>query len=111
MAIPLRPTTTRRPPVDRPRPGVPQHIRRRRARFAVAIILLLAVTIGAIGWWLGSGRWTTVPSLTGKQENTAIGLLQEAGLDPSCCTRTWNILHGHPQVTLDNTRVMGQCRV
>ena len=26
--------------------------------FAVAIVLLLAITIGAIGWWLGSGRWT-----------------------------------------------------
>src|SRR4051795_4569425 len=28
--------------VDRPRPGVPPHIRRRRARFAIAIVLLLA---------------------------------------------------------------------
>ena len=52
----------RRPAVDRARPGVPPHIRRRRARFALAIVLLLAITIGAIGWWLGSGRWTEVPS-------------------------------------------------
>jgi serine/threonine-protein kinase len=74
----------------RPRPGVPDHIRRRRTRLAVAVVLLLAVTIGAVGWWLGSGRWTTVPKLIGKQEDTAIGLLQEAGLDPSCCTRTFD---------------------
>jgi beta-lactam-binding protein with PASTA domain len=64
------------------RPGVPQHIRRRRARFAVAVVLLLAVTIGAVAWWLGTGRWTDVPDLVGKDQDTAIGLLQEAGLDP-----------------------------
>lgn len=72
----------RRPGVDRIRPGVPQHIRRRRARLAVALVLLLAVTIGAIGWWLGSGRWTDVPALVGKSREAAVDLLQEAGLDP-----------------------------
>jgi serine/threonine-protein kinase len=79
----------RRPGV-RARPGVPQHIRRRRTRLIVAIILLLAVTIGAVGWWLGSGRWTVVPDLVGKPQNTAIGLLQEAGLDPDCCGSEWS---------------------
>ncbi|MFQ1001014.1 Stk1 family PASTA domain-containing Ser/Thr kinase [Modestobacter sp. SSW1-42] len=64
------------------RPGVPQHIRRRRARFAVTLVLLLAVTIGAVAWWLATGRWTDVPDLVGKDRDTAIGLLQEAGLDP-----------------------------
>ncbi|UOY02959.1 Stk1 family PASTA domain-containing Ser/Thr kinase [Blastococcus sp. PRF04-17] len=80
----------RRPALDRPRPGVPQHIRRRRARFAVAIILLLAITIGAIGWWLGSGRWTTIPELVGKEQGAAIDLLQGAGLDPDCCEQVWS---------------------
>src|SRR3954463_1381270 len=70
-----------RPPAARP--GVPPHIRRRRARFAITLILLLAITIGAIGWWLGSGRWTDVPDLNGKDKDTAIGMLQEAGLDPA----------------------------
>jgi serine/threonine-protein kinase len=74
-----------RPPVQRTRPGLPQHIRRRRARLAVAIVLLLAITIGAVGWWLGSGRWTAIPDLLGKEQNAAIDLLQEAGLDPDCC--------------------------
>ncbi|MGK5171345.1 Stk1 family PASTA domain-containing Ser/Thr kinase [Geodermatophilus sp. CPCC 205761] len=75
----------RRPPLEQRRPGVPQHIRRRRARFAVAVVLLLAITIGAVGWWLGSGRWTTVPQLVGKEQAAAIDLLQEAGLTPDCC--------------------------
>ncbi len=72
----------RRPGVDRARPGVPQHIRRRRARFAVALVLLLAITVGAIGWWLGSGRWTDVPDLVGKSREAAVDSLQDAGLDP-----------------------------
>jgi eukaryotic-like serine/threonine-protein kinase len=75
----------RRPALERPRPGVPPHIRRRRARLAVALVLLTAITIGAVGWWLGSGRWTTVPQLAGREQATAIDLLQEAGLDPDCC--------------------------
>jgi serine/threonine-protein kinase len=87
------PTTNvngRRPSVDRPRPGVPEHIRRRRTRFAIAVILLLVVTIGAIGWWLGSGRWTQIPDLIGQDQNAAIDLLQQAGLDPDCCEKVWS---------------------
>ncbi|WNV77308.1 Stk1 family PASTA domain-containing Ser/Thr kinase [Geodermatophilus sp. DSM 44513] len=67
------------------RAGVPRRVRRRRARLAVAVVLLTAVTIGAVGWWLGSGRWTTVPQLAGREQAAAIDLLQEAGLRPDCC--------------------------
>jgi serine/threonine-protein kinase len=80
----------RRPPPERPRPGVPDHIRRRRARFAIAIVLLLAVTIGAVSWWLGSGRWTEVPDLAGLERDDAIAVLQEAGLDPSPIEEQWS---------------------
>jgi len=80
----------RRPAVERARPGVPDHIRRRRARFAVALVALLTVTIGAIGWWLGEGRWTKVPELIGQDQNAAIDLLQAAGLDPDCCEKVWS---------------------
>jgi serine/threonine-protein kinase len=79
-----------RRPTLRPVGAVPEHIRRRRIRLVVAVVLLLAVTVGAVGWWMGSGRWTTVPSLTGRQEKTAIGLVQEAGLDPACCVRVFS---------------------
>ena len=74
-----------RPMPSRPLVGPPPHIRRRRARFAMAIVLLLAITIGAIGWWLGSGRYTEIPKLTGQEQAAAIDLLQGAGLDPDCC--------------------------
>jgi serine/threonine-protein kinase len=49
----------------------------------MTILLLLAITAGAIGWWLGSGRWTDVPALVGQSQESAIGRLQEAGLDPA----------------------------
>ncbi len=69
-----------RPTPPRPRPGVPDSVRRRRARLAVAVVLLLAITAGSVGWWFGSGRWTTVPPLAGLDREAAIGQLQEAGL-------------------------------
>jgi serine/threonine-protein kinase len=79
-----------RPSPPRPRPGVPEHIRRRRTRLAVAVVLLLAITVGAVGWWLGSGRWTSVPDLVGLDRDAAIGQLQEAGLDPDCCEEVFD---------------------
>ncbi|SEO98110.1 serine/threonine protein kinase [Trujillonella endophytica] len=79
-----------RPTPPRPRPGVPDHIRRRRTRLALAVVLLLAITVGAVGWWLGSGRWTTVPQLVGLDRDAAIGELQEAGLDPDCCEEVFS---------------------
>ncbi|RBY95579.1 Stk1 family PASTA domain-containing Ser/Thr kinase [Blastococcus sp. TF02-8] len=80
----------RRPAPARPRPGVPEHIRRRRSRLLIAVVLLLAVTIGAVGWWMGSGRWTDVPSVAGKQEAAAVDLLQDAGLDPQQPVGEWS---------------------
>ncbi len=71
-----------RRPAPLHRTGVAPHTRRRRARLAVAVVLLLAITVGAVGWWLGSGRWTEVPSLVGSERSTAVDLLQGAGLDP-----------------------------
>jgi serine/threonine-protein kinase len=78
-------TSVSRPMPSRPLVGPPPHIRRRRARLAMALVVLLAVTIGAIGWWLGSGRYTQIPFIQGQEQAAAIDLLQEAGLDPDCC--------------------------
>lgn len=57
---------------------------RRRARRSVAVwivvVLLLASAVGVGGWWLGSGRFTAVPRLTGLPRSTAEQLLSEAHL-------------------------------
>jgi eukaryotic-like serine/threonine-protein kinase len=84
------PANVSRPMPSRPLVGPPPHIRRRRARFAMAIVLLLAITIGAIGWWLGSGRYTDIPTVVGQDQAAAIDLLQEAGLDPDCCEKQFS---------------------
>jgi serine/threonine-protein kinase len=82
------------PPVDRVRPGIrpglPEHIHRRRGRLAVAVILLLAITIGVVGWWMGSGRWVEVPQVAGEPQARAIGHIQERNLDPVCCTEEFD---------------------
>jgi eukaryotic-like serine/threonine-protein kinase len=66
----------------------PGHLRvRRRSRriFAVwvTLVLVLATGIGMTAWWLGSGRWTAVPSLTGVQQDAAERLLSGADLVPA----------------------------
>lgn len=68
--------------------ALPGHLRaRRRSRvaFAVwtAVVLVLALGIGTTAWWLGSGRWTAVPSLAGVQQDVAKRLLTAAELVPA----------------------------
>ena len=63
----------------------PAHVRaRRRSRrvFAVwvAVVLALALLVGVTAWWLGSGRWTNMPSLVGLEQAAAQQLLEEADL-------------------------------
>ncbi len=78
-----RPGATRdsgRPPS---RTGDASMARRRRAgRAVLALVLVLAVIAGGIGWWLGSGRFTVAPSVVGMVQAAAIAQVQEAGLDP-----------------------------
>jgi eukaryotic-like serine/threonine-protein kinase len=71
--------------LPRPDDGPPPHVRaRRRSRraFAVwtAIVLVLALLVGIGAWWLGSGRWTAMPSLVGMEASAAQQLLAEADL-------------------------------
>ena len=60
-----------------PPPGHLRARRRSRRLFAVAtaLVLVLALGIGLTAWWLGSGRWTAVPSLAGVRQDAAERLL------------------------------------
>ncbi|HEY0815876.1 MAG TPA: Stk1 family PASTA domain-containing Ser/Thr kinase [Pseudonocardia sp.] len=78
-------------PDEHPSVAEPGHVRaRRRSRavFAVwtALVIVLALGIGVTAWWLGSGRWTAVPSLTGDQQDVAEHLLVAAELVPTART-------------------------
>ena len=53
---------------------------RRSAIVWITVVLLLAGAVGLGGWWLGSGRFTSVPDLTGLPRGTAERLLSQAHL-------------------------------
>lgn len=54
-------------PVSPPMSGYQAQRTRSRRVFAIwiSVVLLLAVLIGVGAWWLGSGRWTAIPQVTG----------------------------------------------
>jgi serine/threonine-protein kinase len=70
-----------RPHDDAPPPHVRARKRSRRA-FAVwtAIVLVLALLVGVTAWWLGSGRWTEMPSIVGLDAAAAQQLLADSDL-------------------------------
>jgi len=53
-----------------------------RARRIFVALLTAAVLIAAVlgGWWLTSGRYTTMPDVIGHTQSDAIGILANAGL-------------------------------
>jgi serine/threonine-protein kinase len=52
----------------------------------VALVLVLAIGVALTAWWLGSGRWTAVPVLTGVRQDVAERLLNGADLVPTART-------------------------
>jgi len=62
-------------------PGRPPAKRRRsRGWIALAVVVLLAVTAGGAAYWLGTGRYTTVPGVVGVAAKQAESKLAEQGL-------------------------------
>ncbi|MGQ0776265.1 MAG: Stk1 family PASTA domain-containing Ser/Thr kinase [Pseudonocardiales bacterium] len=72
-----------RPPADAADdPYQRERARNRRAFIAwFVVVLLLATVVGTAAWWLGSGRWTVVPQLTGLERTAVEATLAEADLD------------------------------
>jgi serine/threonine-protein kinase len=64
-----------------PDPYLRERARNRRAFIAwMVIVLLLAGAVGVGAWWLGSGRWTVVPNLTGLSRGAVPAALASADL-------------------------------
>jgi eukaryotic-like serine/threonine-protein kinase len=85
---PARPSpvvTALEPPPPRVHPATDSY-RRERARNRRAflawmmIVLILASAVGVGAWWLGSGRWTVVPNLTGLHREAVSATLASADL-------------------------------
>ncbi|MEJ7771504.1 MAG: Stk1 family PASTA domain-containing Ser/Thr kinase [Geodermatophilaceae bacterium] len=63
-------------------PGVTPRRRRRTGQLVLALVLVLAICAGGIGWWFGAGRYTVTPYVLGLAEASAVEAIQEADLDP-----------------------------
>ncbi|KIQ16190.1 Stk1 family PASTA domain-containing Ser/Thr kinase [Rhodococcus sp. MEB064] len=53
---------------------------RRLALVWLAIVVVVAVLLGTVGWWAGSGRFTAVPSIEGLDRSAAISAIESADL-------------------------------
>ncbi|MGH3751214.1 MAG: Stk1 family PASTA domain-containing Ser/Thr kinase [Pseudonocardiaceae bacterium] len=65
-------------------PYLRERARNRRAFIVwMVIVLMLATAAGVGAWWLGSGRWTVVPNLTGLPSSAVQARLAAADLTPN----------------------------
>ncbi|WP_149362053.1 protein kinase domain-containing protein [Lolliginicoccus suaedae] len=48
----------------------------------IIVVVLLAALVGVAGWWFGSGRYVTVPSVAGLGLVATESALEDAGLNP-----------------------------
>jgi eukaryotic-like serine/threonine-protein kinase len=60
--------------------GMPQRRKRRRGVIAVIVVVVLAILAGIGGWYLGVGRFTTTPDITGLTLTEATELVESEGL-------------------------------
>ncbi|WP_308259261.1 Stk1 family PASTA domain-containing Ser/Thr kinase [Pseudonocardia sp. H11422] len=63
---------------------VDHRVARRRSRRVftawIAIIVLIGLLVATAAWWLGTGRWTAMPSVMGLERTAAEKLLAESDL-------------------------------
>jgi len=65
------------------RAGPPPRRRRHRLPLLLALLLLIGALTAGAGWWLGAGRYTTAPSLTGRTQAQAQATATAAGFSIS----------------------------
>ncbi|WP_232662220.1 Stk1 family PASTA domain-containing Ser/Thr kinase [Pseudonocardia sp. TRM90224] len=46
----------------------------------IALVLVVALLVGVTAWYLGSGRWTAMPSVVGLEREAALQLIADANL-------------------------------
>jgi eukaryotic-like serine/threonine-protein kinase len=79
-----------------------ERMRNRRAFIAwLVIVLMLAIALGVGAWWLGSGRWTVVPSLTGLQREAVPAALASADLNAT-------VIEDHNDTVPDGTVISSE---
>lgn len=62
-------------------PSLPKRILKwLRAHWILLSLSVVALSAGVIVWWLLSGRWTTVPNVSGYDEEMAVAAIHDAGL-------------------------------
>jgi serine/threonine-protein kinase len=73
------------PRAAQPRPDAYESERQRsRRRFAVwtAVVVVLALVVALLSWWLGSERRIAVPDIKGREESVAVEVLRDSSLVP-----------------------------
>lgn len=63
------------------RGAAPARRRRWRGPVALLLALLLAAGVGLGAWWFGWARYTTVPTVLGQTESSAVAELEDAGFE------------------------------
>jgi serine/threonine-protein kinase len=83
-APPVKPAKppTKRPPRKSAAEAYEEERKRNKRRFVlwVSLVVVLAALVGVTAWWMGSGRFTSVPTLIGQEEATAVVLLKDSDL-------------------------------
>jgi beta-lactam-binding protein with PASTA domain/serine/threonine protein kinase len=74
------PPLTARYGVDMSPQGQPQRRKRRRGLISIIVVVILAIAAGIAGWYIGVGRYTTTPDLSGLTYNQAIERADDTGL-------------------------------
>jgi beta-lactam-binding protein with PASTA domain len=68
----------------------PEFARRRRGPVALVLVLALALLASVGAWWLGSGRYTSTPSLIEMEQAAAVAKAGKAGLGLRWGPTTWS---------------------